>query len=152
MHPYLTPKARPWRYGIWSSPLLFAAVPLLAFLLFLGLVSPAHGDTQSQILRQQLATKQTAVNQAYAQLQSIEREFDELGKQLDAAAARLAELDSQIRAVQDDIEQAERDLENVSAQLEDRLVDLYKSGNTWSYYYLEALRLGGRSDLAARPL
>ena len=139
MHPYMTPKARPRRYGIWSSPLLFAAVPLLAFLLFLGLVSPAHGDTQSQILRQQLAAKQTSVNQAYAQLQSIEREFDELGKQLDAAAARLAELDSQIKAVQDDIEQAERDLKDVSAQLEDRLIDLYKSGNTWSYYYLQAL-------------
>jgi peptidoglycan hydrolase CwlO-like protein len=139
MFPYLTPKARPRRHGIWSSPLLFAAVPLLAFLLFLGLVSPALGDTQSQVLRQQLATKQAAVSQAYAQLQSIERELDELGKQLDAAAARLAELDSQIRAVQDDIQQAEGDLENVSAQLEDRLVDLYKSGNTWSYYYLEAL-------------
>jgi peptidoglycan hydrolase CwlO-like protein len=126
---------------------LLAAVPLLAFLLLFALVAPARGDTQSQILRQQLSAKQSAVNQAYAQLQSVEQELDQLGKELDAAAARLAELDNQIKEVQDDIEQAERDLNSVSAQLEDRLVNMYKSGTNWSFYYLDALVSEG--DLAS---
>jgi peptidoglycan hydrolase CwlO-like protein len=135
---YRTQDARSWRIGVWSSP-LFAAVLLLAFLLVLPLASPAQGETQRDTLRQQLSQKQAALKQANADLTALQNELDQLAQAHDAAEARLAELEIEIDDVENDIAQAERDLDSARAQLEERLVSLYKDGSSASSRYLEVL-------------
>jgi peptidoglycan hydrolase CwlO-like protein len=126
------------RVGAWS-PLVLGAVLALAVLLLLPFSSPAKGDSQSDALRQQLAQKQTALNQAWAELQALQKELDQLESQADAASLRLAELEAEIIQVDADISEAEEDLEGVRLQLEDRLVGIYKDGGSWSLRYLEVL-------------
>ena len=135
---YRTPNARSWRIGVWLSP-LFAAVLLLVFFFVLPLVSPAQGDTQSDALRQQLAQKQAALKQATAELTALQGELDKLADAHNAAEVRLAELETEINDVESDIAQAVQDLVSVQAQLEERLVSMYKGGPSWSLRYLEAL-------------
>jgi peptidoglycan hydrolase CwlO-like protein len=132
--------------GVWPS-VVFATVSLLVLLLVLSLASPAMGDSQSDALRQQLAQKQAALNQAWAQLQTLQNELNALQAQLDSAALRLAELEAEIVEVDDDITQAKDDLDGVQAQLEDRLVSIYKDGTSWSMRYLEVLVV--ETDLAS---
>jgi peptidoglycan hydrolase CwlO-like protein len=138
MIPRWKPDVRSWRIGVWSSS-LFAAVLLLVLLSLAPLGPAALGDTTSDALRQQLAQKQAALNEAYAQLQALQDELDRLGQAYDAAALRMGELDFEINDVDNDIAQAEQDLDIVRAQLERRLVSLYKNGGSWNLRYLEVL-------------
>jgi peptidoglycan hydrolase CwlO-like protein len=138
MVPHQTRNGRSWRIGVWSSS-LFAAVLLLVFLCFLPLASPVLGDTQSDALKRQLSQKQTALDQAYSQLQALQEELGRLGEGLNTAAVRLGELDLEINEVGNDITKADHDLDLVRAQLEQRLVSLYKDGSAWSSLYLEVL-------------
>lgn len=119
--------------------LKLGAILLLVLLLLLPLSSPAKGDTQSDALRQQLAQKQAALNQARAQLQALQNDLNELESQRSTAALRLAELEAEIIEVDTDIAQAEGDLDGVQVQLENRLVSIYKDGGSWSLRYLEIL-------------
>jgi peptidoglycan hydrolase CwlO-like protein len=138
MIPCWTPKARVGRVGVLASP-LFAAVLLLVFISVLPLSLPAHGASQSDILRQQLSQKAAALEQANATLQALAKELDSLEQAKDAAAQKLADLQGEIADVQTDIDQAEEDLGLLGTQLEDRLVNIYKDGGSWSVQYLEAL-------------
>ena len=124
--------------GAWS-PLVLGATLALVFLLLLPSLSPAKGDSQSDALKQQLAQKQTALNQTWNELQALQKELDQLETQADEASLRLAELEAEIVQVDADISQAEEDLEGVRVQLEDRLVGIYKDGGSWSLRYLEVL-------------
>jgi len=108
----------------------FAVVPL---------APPAEGADQSDVLKQQLSQKMDALEAANATLQALAKELEALETAKDAAAARLAELESEIVQVQDDIAQAEIDLARLRVQLEARLVNLYKYGGSWSTRYLEVL-------------
>jgi peptidoglycan hydrolase CwlO-like protein len=138
MVPHRTRNVRSLRIGVWSS-ILFAAVLLLALLCFLPLASPVLGDTQSDALRRQLSQKQTALDQAYSQLQAIRQELGRLAEGLSTAAVRLGELDIEINGVDNNIAQAEHDLDLVRAQLDERVVSLYKEGSSWSLRYFEVL-------------
>ena len=146
MTPYITTGASRRRARLWAYP-LFAALLLLVFLAVAQLMPPAQGADQSDVLRQQLAEKLTALEQANSQLQALAAELETLEQAKDTAAAKLAELDGDIVEVQDDIEQAESDLETIRVHLENRLVNLYKYGGTWSTRYWEALLV--EEDLSA---
>jgi murein DD-endopeptidase MepM/ murein hydrolase activator NlpD len=140
-----TPDARPWRIGGWVPP-FFAAAVLLAFLLVLPVFSPTQGGTtsttQTEALRQQLAQKQAALKQATAELNALQAEFDKLAEEHNAVEVRLAELEAEISEAEKDIAQSEQDLSTVRAQLEDRLISLYKDGASSSTLYLEVLFSG----------
>jgi peptidoglycan hydrolase CwlO-like protein len=138
MIPCWTPKARVGRVGVWASP-VFAAVLLLVFLSVLPLSPPAQGASQSDVLRQQLSQRLAAMEQADSKLQALEKELSTLEKAKDAAAEKLADLQGDILAAQSDIDKAEVDLANIRTQLEDRLVNIYMGGGSWSARYLEAL-------------
>jgi septal ring factor EnvC (AmiA/AmiB activator) len=95
---FRTPNARPWRVGGWASP-LFAVALLLVFLLVLPLFSPARSDK----LREQLAQKQSALEQANAELNALQDELNRLAEAHNTAEVRLAELQTEINDLEDDI-------------------------------------------------
>jgi peptidoglycan hydrolase CwlO-like protein len=138
MIPCWTPKARVGRVGVWASP-LFAAVLLLVFLFVLLLSPAAQGATQSDILKQQLSQKCAAMEQARDKWLALENELAGLEKAKDAAAEKLASLMAEVTDVGNQIQQAETDLASLGIQLEDRLVNMYKGGTSWSVQYLEAM-------------
>jgi septal ring factor EnvC (AmiA/AmiB activator) len=119
----------------WITP-VFAATLLLLFLAALPVFSPADGTT----LRQQLALKQSALKKAYAQLDALQDELDALAEQYNAAEVKLAGIDAGINDVQNEIALSEKDKSIAQAQLDERLVSLYKDGySTESSRYLEVL-------------
>jgi peptidoglycan hydrolase CwlO-like protein len=138
MIPCKTPKARVGRVGVWASPLL-AALLLLVFLSVMPLSSAAQGATQSDILKQQLSNKLAAAEQASSNLTALKNEIAALEKNRGAAAQKLADLDAEIGDVEDAIDQAEIDLMALRSQLENRLVNMYKDGTSWTLQYLEAI-------------
>ena len=130
-----TPEARTRRIRGSFTP-VFAAMLLLVFFAALPVFSPADGAT----LKQQLALKQSALNKAYAQLDALQDELDVLAEEYNAAEVKLAGIDAGINDVQNEIDQSEKDKGIAQAQLEDRLVSLYKDGySTGSSRYLEVL-------------
>jgi septal ring factor EnvC (AmiA/AmiB activator) len=129
-----TPNASSRRIGVWASP-LFAAAVLLAFLVALPLFSPVRADT----LREQLAQKQAALSQAYAQLDALQDQLNELAGRCDAVEIRLAELEADIAEAEKQIVRTQNDLQAARSQLEDRLVSMYKNGSNDSAYYLDVL-------------
>ena len=138
---FRTPNARPWRIGVWISP-LFAAAALLVFFLVLPLMSPAQGGTTSATLKQQLAQQQAALNQAYAELDALQDELNGLANAHNAAETRLGELEAEINEAENCIARSEDDLDSAREQLEARLVSLYKDGSSSSSKYLEVLFAG----------
>ena len=131
-----TPKTRARRIGIWATPLL-AVVALIVLFTVGPLMPEARGASDS--LAQQLEQKVAAAEQANAAYQALVKELESLQKESDTRAANLAQLDEQITGVQNDIDQAEVDLDALRTQLEQRLVKIYKDGGSWSVRYLEAL-------------
>jgi peptidoglycan LD-endopeptidase LytH len=130
-----TPEPRTRRVSIWVS-LLFAATLSLAFLAFLPLFSPAHATT----LRQQLAAKQAALSETYAQLDALQEELDDLAAEYNAAEIRLAQIDAAINEEENEIALSQKDMAIARAQLEERVVSLYKEGYSSSTaQYLEIL-------------
>ncbi len=136
MIPSRTPKTRVRRIGIWASPLL-AVVALVVFFTVGPMMPEARAASDS--LAQQLEQKVAAAEQANATYQALVKELESLQKESDTRAANLAQLDEQITGVQNDIDQAEVDLAALRIQLEQRLVNIYKDGGSWSVRYLEAL-------------
>jgi murein DD-endopeptidase MepM/ murein hydrolase activator NlpD len=115
--------------------LIAAAVPIV-FLAALPLFSPAEGAT----LRQQLALKQDALDSAYAELDGLQDELDQLAEKHVAGEIRLEDIMDGINDVENEIALSEKDLKITQSQLEDRLVGLYKDGNSAaSAVYLEIL-------------
>ena len=130
-----TPEARSWRFGRWTLVLIAAAVPLV-LLAALPLFSPAEGAT----LREQLALKQQALDDAYAELDALQDKLDQLAEKHTAAEIRLEEIDSAINDAENEIALSQKDLKIAQAQLEERLVGLYKDGySSASSVYLEIL-------------
>jgi septal ring factor EnvC (AmiA/AmiB activator) len=129
-----TPNAFRRRIGVWASP-LFATALLFAFLLILPLCSAVHADT----LRDQLAEKQAALNQAYAQLDALQDQLNELARRYGEAETRLAQVEAEIVEAEKEIVATENDLQEARLQLEHRLVSMYKNGGNESAYYLEVL-------------
>jgi len=126
------------RSAFYSRP--WAALLSLVFLLMLfPLFSPVEGSPETEVLKQKLQQQEALAQQAYSRLQSLQKELAALETKVDAAAQRLADLDTEIRTVEADIDQAQDDLEQVRLQLENRLVNMYKRGSSWSAYYVEAM-------------
>ena len=142
MSPIRTRHARSGRIGGWASP-LFAAALLLVFFLVLPILSPTQGGatttTQSPALRQQLAQEQAALKEATAQLNALQDELNKLAEAHNACEVRLAELEGEITKAENNIARSEEDMATVRAQLEERLVSLYKDGASFSGRYLEVL-------------
>jgi murein DD-endopeptidase MepM/ murein hydrolase activator NlpD len=123
------------RTGGWVSP-LFAAVLLVALFFAFPVFSPAQADT----LRQQLAAKQAALNEAYAELDALQEELDDLATEYNEAEIRLAQIEAAINDEENEIALSQKDLAIARAQLEDRLVGLYKDGySSTTEQYLEIL-------------
>lgn len=137
-----TPNAFQRRIGVWAS-ILFATAVLLAVLLALPLSSPVHADT----LRDQLAEKQAALSQAYAQLDAWQDQLNELAARYGEAETRVAQLEAEVVEAEKKIVKTENDLQNARLQLEHRLVSMYKNGANESAYYLEVLL--SETDLVA---
>lgn len=130
-----TPKARVRRFGRWSLLLITAAVPVV-FFVALPLFSPAEGAT----LRQQLDLKQQALDDAYAELDSFQEDLDKLAAKFTASEMKLDGITSDINDVENEIAQSDKDMKIAQAQMEDRLVSLYKDGySATSSQYLEIL-------------
>jgi murein DD-endopeptidase MepM/ murein hydrolase activator NlpD len=130
-----TPEARVRRFGRWTLLLITAALPIV-FLAALPLFSPAQGAT----LRQQLALKQDALDAAYAELDGLQAELDQLAEKHTAGEIRLENIGDDINNVDNEIALSQKDLKIAQAQLEDRLVGLYKDGHSAaSSQYLEIL-------------
>jgi murein DD-endopeptidase MepM/ murein hydrolase activator NlpD len=130
-----TPEARVRRFGRWTLLLITAAVPI-AFFVALPLFSPAEGAT----LRQQLALKQQALDEAYAELDSFQEDLDQLAGEFTASEMKLDGIASDITDVQNEIALSDKDMKIAQAQIEGRLVSLYKDGHSSvSSQYLEIL-------------
>jgi len=104
------------------------AVILLSVSSFL---SPALGSTLSQ--------KQAELNEANAQLSRLQDSLNALADKYGNAQARLAQIDDAINAVENEVALSEKDLGIAQARLADRIVDLYKNGNSTTPRYLEIL-------------
>ena len=115
--------------------MIAAAVPIV-FFAALPLFSPAEGAT----LRQQLALKQQALDDAYAELDSFQEDLDKLAEKFVASEMKLDSIVSGINDVENEIALSDKDMKIAQAQLEDRLVSLYKDGHSSaSSQYLEIL-------------
>ena len=106
-----TPKACTRRIWGWITP-VFAATLLLVLVAALPL-SSADGAT----LRQQLALKQSALNNAYAQLDALQNDLDELAANYNAAEDRLAVIEDGISTAQNQIDLSSKDMNIARAQL-----------------------------------
>ncbi len=104
--------------------MIIAAVVALVLFAALPLFSPAEGAT----LRDQLALKQAALDDAYAELDSFQEELDQLAEEHTTGEIRLDAIMSDINDVENEIALSQRDMKIAQAQLEDRLVGLYKDG------------------------
>jgi murein DD-endopeptidase MepM/ murein hydrolase activator NlpD len=130
-----TPEARARRFGGWTY-ILIATVAPLVFFAALPLFSPAQGAT----LRQQLALKQAALSDTYAQMDALQEELDGLARDFTAAEIRLDVIEGDINDTENEIALSQKDLKIAQAQVEDRLVSLYKDGySPASSVYLEIL-------------
>ena len=130
-----TPEARVRRFGRWTLLLITAAVPIV-FFAALPLFSPAEGAT----LRQQLALKQQALDDAYAELDAFQEDLDQLAEKFVASEMKLDDITSDIKDVENEIALSDKDMKIAQAQLEERLVSLYKDGfSSGSSQYLEIL-------------
>ncbi len=132
MTSYRTPKARLGRTGKWALGLIAAAV-LLAFLAVLPILTPVQAATTAS-MKQDLAAKQAALEQAYAKLDALQDELNKLAEAFDAAETRGGELEGEIGQVELKIRSSERQLQAARLQLEERLVSIYKDGGSTSYY------------------
>ncbi len=114
----------------WVSPCLLAFT-VLVFLLVSPLLSPALGSTLTQ--------KQAELKEASAKLSKLQASLDELAVKYNQAEIRMANLDDAISEIENDIARSEKDLGIAQAQLANRLVELYKNGNSSTPDYLEVL-------------
>jgi len=134
MHPYMTPKARPRRYGIWSSPLLFAAVRCSRSC-FPRSCLPRARRYQSQILRNSslqatpsIKPTPTAEHRAGA---------GRTGKQLDTAGPGC---EWTVRSGRSKTTSTRPSwISRTSAPARRPPYRPVQERNTWSYYYLQAL-------------
>lgn len=129
-----TPEDRAGRTGRWSRPLFVTAL-LLAFLVAIPLFSSASGLT----LKEKLAQKQAELNAAYAEYRQFQDELNALAEKQNAAEVRLADIDDAINGVENEINLAAKDIAIVQAQLAERIVDIYKDGNSPTSVYIEIL-------------
>jgi murein DD-endopeptidase MepM/ murein hydrolase activator NlpD len=124
----LTPGPGTPRLGARRSSLLFVGALLCAFLGTLLGVLPLAAPAQADTLRQQLAKKQAALNAAYAEMDALQAELDQLAEDYAAADIRLWQIQSAINDTENEIALSEKDLAIARGQLEQRLVSLYKEG------------------------
>jgi len=126
---------------------VLAGVTAVVLAVFVGVLL-LSSDAQAETLRQQLAKKQAALNQAYAELDALQEELDELAANYTAAELRLYQIESGINDVENEIALSEKDLAIARGQLEERLVSLYKEGySSPTEQYLEIIF--GESDIVS---
>ncbi len=132
MTSHRTPKARLGRTGKWALSLIAAAVLLAAFAA-LPILSPVQAATTAS-MKQDLAAKQAALEQAWAKLDALQDELNKLAEAFNAAESRGGVLQDEIGQVEIKIAKSDRELLAARLQLEDRLVSMYKDGGSTAYY------------------
>ena len=114
----------------WVPP-FFLAFLMVTLLLASSWPSAAEGSTLTQ--------KQAELQDASARLNKLQASLDELAAKYNNAEVRLAVLDDAIADIENDIARSEKDYGIAQAQLAQRLVDIYKDGNSATPGYLEVL-------------
>ncbi len=115
------------------SGLLLAliVVTALAFIL----IASFRGDASASTL----SDKQAELEVAQARLSKLQAQFDALAEKYGAAEARLATIEDAIGSAKKDINRTNKDLGIAQAQLAQRVVDLYKDGQSPTPEYLQIL-------------
>jgi murein DD-endopeptidase MepM/ murein hydrolase activator NlpD len=125
-----TPEARTRRAGRWVYPSFLVSL-LLIFLVVIPLVSPVQASTLSQA--------QADLRVALAELSDLQDSLNALAEKYGNAETRLAEIEDAISSIENDIARTERDMGIAQAQLAERVVSLYKDGQSTTPSYLEVL-------------
>ncbi len=121
----------PSRRTVLGFPLSLAILASLIFFLVVPLFAQAPAST--------LTEKQAELKNAQARLSELQAEFDALAAKHDAAETRLAAIEDAMGTAKKDIARTDKDLGIIQAQLAQRVVDLYKDGQSATPEYLEIL-------------
>ena len=114
---------------------LFAALVVVAVL---ACFSSASAVTVKEA-EQHLSQKQEELNAAYAEYAKFQDELNVLAERQNAAEVKMARLEETINKVENEIAQAEHDLDILRGRVAQRLVALYKQSCSAVPAYLEVL-------------
>lgn len=118
------------------------SVAVVAGVLFWLAVFPAFSPVSAVTVteaKQNLAAKQKELDAAYAEYAKFQDELNKLAERQNAAEVRMAAIEEAINKVENEIAQAEHDLDILRGQVARRLVALYKQSCSPVPTYLEVL-------------
>jgi len=141
-----------------TATVLLAAVPALAAPsadTSPAASAPAAGseitvntDAETQKFREELAGKQTRIDEFNAQLDALDRELEVASEQYNAAIDRLAEMKARVTTVEGDLTNAKSAYTQQSAILDERAGSMYRDGSLAAIELL--LNSKSVSDLMSR--